>query len=462
MTGARLGTLLLVVVVVAPASRPILRATAEPQDDPATSDRVRAWSHDLDFMRHRMEEVHFDLYANVSRETWTGEVERLKHHVASISDAAVTVRIQELLARVGDGHTMTVHGYMITLDGWDEEASRELCSMAPIPISRLPLELHPFSDGLFVRAAGEQARPLLGKRVTRIADMPISDALARAKTICSGDNEVRKEFMAPRYLVVPEVLQTLGVSEGLDNVSVTVDDGEGRETTRNVPAGPFCEERRFEDMSRSSSLPLPLWRRHPDRKYWFEFDERRKLVYCQYNQVRDDPDEEISRFFKRLFRLIDERGAEYLVVDMRLNHGGDSNLNRSLVARVKASKTINRTGRFFAMIGPQTFSAAVNCAVDLERNTEVLFVGEPIGATPNFVGENHWITLPNSKLVVNGSSRYHQHSRPDDDRPWIAPHLPAGMSSQDYRENRDPAMQKIYEYIESPPNSGKQPNNRGS
>jgi len=35
----------------------------------------------------------------------------------------------------------------------------------------------------------------------------------------------------------------------------------------------------------------------------------------------------------------------------------------------------------------------------------------------------------------------------EDQRPWIAPNVAADMSADDYRNNRDPAMEAIFAYL---------------
>ena len=84
---------------------------------------------------------------------------------------------------------------------------------------------------------------------------------------------------------------------------------------------------------------------------------------------------------------------------------------------------VNRPGHLFVLAGRRTFSAAMNGAVDVERNTNALFVGEPTGSSPNFVGEEEPFTLPYSKLRVNISTLAWQSSYPQDRRTWIAPTL---------------------------------------
>jgi hypothetical protein len=46
-------------------------------------------------------------------------------------------------------------------------------------------------------------------------------------------------------------------------------------------------------------------------------------------------------------------------------------------------------------------------------------------------------------LTVSISNRYWQDSDPNDRRPSIAPHLPARLTSQEWRGNRDPVMAAV-------------------
>ena len=70
---------------------------------------------------------------------------------------------------------------------------------------------------------------------------------------------------------------------------------------------------------------------------------------------------------------------------------GNNFLNQSLVHGLICCKKINQPGRLFALIGRHTFSAAMNLAVDLERNVHVLFAGEPTGSVP--VADGGWRTI---------------------------------------------------------------------
>jgi len=178
-----------------------------------------------------------------------------------------------------------------------------------------------------------------------------------------------------------------------------------------------------------------------------------RTLYVQYGRVRDGRDESVETFFDRVFALIEREHLQRLILDIRLNGGGNMVLNRPLLHHLIRCDTINRWGRLFVVIGRRTFSAAMNLAVDLERHTRALFVGEPTGARPNHYGENADILLPQSGLRCTASALWWQYSAPHDDRPWIVPDLPAPLWSTDYAANRDPAMEAILHFTPDPSRS---------
>jgi len=85
----------------------------------------------------------------------------------------------------------------------------------------------------------------------------------------------------------------------------------------------------------------------------------------------------------------------------------------------------------------------MNLAVDIERNSPAIFVGEPTGGSPNHFGETRVLKLARSGITVLHSTLYWQSSDPRDTRPWIAPSIRAELSSADYRINLDPALEAI-------------------
>ncbi len=137
-------------------------------------------------------------------------------------------------------------------------------------------------------------------------------------------------------------------------------------------------------------------------------------------------------------------------MDLRHNGGGDTYLYPPLLKTLLFYELTQPDGRIFALIGRNTFSAAQNFTNDVDRLTAAVFVGEPTGSRPSFVGESTRVVLPYSDVGVSISTRLHQHAYATDRRIWVAPDIPVALSSTDYFANRDPALAAILEIICQP------------
>jgi hypothetical protein len=303
---------------------------------------------------------------------------------------------------------------------------------------------------LYVSAAVPELAGIVGGKVLRIGNASEGEALKAASALCSRDNDMGVKLEAPKYLTNPAVLSYLNLSNSIAPVALVVNTKAGGKKTVTLKAVMISstERRQFVSANAGAEEPEPLSFKRNDDKFWYEYLAAKKLVYFQYNEVGDKPNESLEKFCIELFRTINEKSFEYLVIDMRNNGGGNNSLNRALVHGLIRCDRVNRPGHLFVLIGRRTFSAAMNGAVDIERNTHAIFVGEPTGSSPNHVGESNILVLPCSGLQVSCASLYWQSSLPDDRRPWIAPSLLAEPSIAAFAANRDPGLEAIFTYIE--------------
>ena len=209
---------------------------------------------------------------------------------------------------------------------------------------------------------------------------------------------------------------------------------------RSRSRGPICP---CATSSLASPGPLPLYLKDRRTPYWFELMEAEKTVYFQFNLVADAPGEPFARFVARLFEFVDEHEAERLVIDLRWNNGGNTQLLPPLVRALSRERTATRRGHLFVIVGRYTYSAAMNAATFLERHTDAIFVGEPTPSSPNFVGESNMVSLPWSRINVSISDLYWQSSWPIDRRTWIAPLIHVPPTLEAYAAKRDPALEAI-------------------
>jgi hypothetical protein len=371
----------------------------------------------------------------MTRQQFDGALDALESALPDLTSSQVKAGIMRVVAMVNDGHT---------------RVRRETLGNHIIPV-----RLHYFADGLYIVSADKTYANIVGGKLKKIGLMSTDDAYAAVRPLVSvdADNEGRRRFLAVDLLVMPEVLQAVGAMKSADVVDLTIVK-DGRETTTTLPVQPLepgnnrpwpMEPEGWTDAREHARNPAPLWLQHPDKHYWHTFLDDHRTLYVQYNQVQDESGgEPIAQYFPRLFREADKRKVERVIIDVRLNGGGNNELNRPIWHALLKSDRLNKKGRLWVILGPRTFSAAMNFVDDIELNTNATFVGEPTGETPNMWGDPVNLTLPNSGIVVQTSTLWWQTGDPRDKRPFRAPDLPADMTFFDYENNVDTALNAIF------------------
>ena len=396
---------------------------------------AQAWREDLHFMAQAMEKTHKNVYHAISRAQLAAMVEALDARIPALARHEVIVEMAKIVAAVGDGHT----NIYPTRD-------------AKIAFRTLPVAFTFFDGDLFIRAAHESERELAGARVVRIGERTVADAYALVQTMIGRDNDHGAHYWAQFLFGIPEVLHALRITSALDDVPITVATASGERRVVLHPRGPVdimigdtvrALDRRpgWIDVREAGPADDPLWLRRTSEAFWFE--HAGSLLYVRINRIQDGNGETLARFSERLRDEIARTTPERVALDLRLNRGGNGELNTALVRALIQSQSIDQKGRLFAIIGPATFSAAQMLANALARYTNVTFVGEPSGSKGNAYGDSRIITLPNSGITVRASVYYWQEWHPLDPRDATTPSVAAPMTMDAYRANRDPALEAI-------------------
>lgn len=376
-----------------------------------------AWREDLRYLAKELPKRHKNLYHATSQEQFARAVAELDAAIPSLQDHQIVVRMQELTASVGDGHT-GVH--------------------LPLYFKRYPLALYWFGHDLRVVAASKEYESALGKRVVGIGALDIDEVEARVRRCfpsAENENEWYVLSTSPSFLVLPEVLHTLGIVPDLAKASFTLADAQGARSVLEVRPIELAVENGVPTLRlMPASKGEPLFRQKPGESFWFSYLPESQTVYVSFRGY-----DSLGANAKKLFRFIDANPTQRLVVDMRQNGGGDFFEGRKhLIQPIKQRPALNERGHLFVIVGRRTFSAALANAVDFRKETKAILVGEPIGERPNSYSENDELTLPNSRLVVSYSTRYYQFV--DEDVPAVLPDERIDPSWEDYAAGRDPVM----------------------
>ena len=171
----------------------VLAACAGAHAQPATL-TPQQWHEDLRVLAESMPARHRNLYHTMTREQFAAAVAGLDARIDTLPRHKIVVEMARIAAMVGDGHT----------------------NVAPtrdpkIGFRAFPLALYFFEDGLYVRAAAERYRDLVGAKVVGIGPYSTAQAYAAVRDIIGRDNEQGALFFAPHLLVMPEILDALGM-----------------------------------------------------------------------------------------------------------------------------------------------------------------------------------------------------------------------------------------------------------
>lgn len=369
------------------------------------------WNADLDTLRSEIPKVHPNAFHATTKEAWEASIAKLRADAPNLPPHKVAAEIGRIVASIGDGHTRLTFPIDPKAGFFSGHSTTKIPDDPALHFRQLPLRFTWLSDGLVITAAAN--RDLVGHRVARIGTMTPEEAYKAMAPFAHGDNEAMRRAIASDYFAVPELLNAAGITPSKDSVTI---DG----TT--VDAIPFDTD--------AAWLP-----KRDERNFWFE--QRGKSVYFVFNEVNNEEKESLRDFAARLFKFIDDHKSDTLIIDLRANAGGNGGLLQPLVHGLIRRPNL----RVFALIGPRTFSAAVDFALQLEQNTNTVFVGEPTGGRPNNYGDSRKITLPSSGMTVRVSTLYWQKSDPRDFRDTIPPHLTVVPSSTDLAAHRDLALQ---------------------
>ncbi len=406
-----------------------------------TSDK---WQQDLRFLQETVHEDYSFLFKKVTADAFDKEVEQLHNEIPNLAEHEIIVGFARIIALFKYGHTA------MGLSGWYDRA--------PIRFHQAPFNLYQYRDGIYVQGVHQDYSKALGAKVLRVEGMEVELALKAIRPVVPAENDQFFKAFGINYLGTPEILHAQGITKSLNRtVSLTLEaNGQTFDVTFQPIANPdgfpgqySHIQQKGEWLDARDNSQTPHYLKNLERIYYYEYLPQQKAVYVRHSQIQDDPEEAIPAFYERVFEFIEQNDVERLILDVRLNGGGNNYKNKPIVTGVIRSSKINQPGNFFVITGRRTFSACQNLVNELSNYTEAIFVGEPTAENINFYGDNRRVTLPNSGIPVRLSFAWWQDKPQWENGPWTPPHLAVEMSFEEYKNNRDPVLEAALEFNDS-------------
>lgn len=440
-------TVLAAIPGLAPSfAQPAPHSGAVPPQTAALADtaRVRKWHDEVRYIANLVHTQHPRPFTRCPAASFDSAARAIEARIPTTDDTRLAVECMRMVALIRDGHTLLIGTF------------------PPLGFtSVLPIALRPFEDGLYVVAADSAHAAALGAKVVRMGDVSADEALARVASATSADNRFTELDRAPLFLMLPAMLNALGVSHERDRVALELERAGGKRERLVLNGGAppdgfpqaFLEtEPRYPaawvSARRVAADRLPRCDQRPGDAWWFEYLPDSKVLYLRMRQIDPVSDRlAYPEFYRQLFFAADSLKPHGLIVDLRHNHGGNNSVDDPLVRGIEARPWLDREGGVIAMIDRGTFSAAMNAAVFLSDQTHARFAGEPTGGGYNHYGDAPHGTTPNFGMLFQVSTVPWLGRYPQDPRPYIAPDVAVPWTFADWRDGKDAGLDAAIDAI---------------
>ncbi|HEX4911962.1 MAG TPA: hypothetical protein VFV64_14480 [Permianibacter sp.] len=372
----------------------------------------------------------------------------LRRDAPSLSAPAFQLGVAKLFALAQNGHTMLLTGL------W------------PSQFNRIAVRTQVFADGIFVLDADD--RTLIGQKLLAIDGQP-AEQLRQRFTEYWGALPNKCDDWLGYWLESAELLHAAGLAEKPDALTLQVQNSKGKISEVTLPASvqlpahgryAFFSHSRLVELlpaNLAARAPTPLYLAEPDKLFRHAALPELNAFYLQLRYNTHAAGQRLdSAFIDAALAAIAAQKPQHIIVDLRLNSGGDLNNTRALMQTLPTLLPAN--GKIFAITSGRTFSAGIASLGYLKQagGDRVVIVGEPVGDMLEYWAEGSLVELPVSKAEILIATERHNYVTGCQEADChgsirkhpirvqsLAPDIRAPLRYQDYQRGIDPALQAI-------------------
>ncbi|NAS29922.1 tetratricopeptide repeat protein [Flavobacteriaceae bacterium R38] len=397
----------------------------------------KKWQQDVRFLQKTVNEEFPFLFKKITAKEFNIAAEELYKEIPNLQEHEIIVGFSRLVSLFKYGHSyVSFH-------------------QKPFEFSEFPFRLYEFNDGIYIQGTHKNYPKAVGAKVIAIERKPVYEVLKAIEPTVEAENSQYFKAYGINNIRYPEVLHSQRITNTLQSKITLTLEKNGHQfeqeftilpNKKRIPLTYRFVEQKNDWLSARNQDKTPLYLKNLDKIYFYEYLPEQKTVYVRHSRIRNDASETIEAFYKRVFEFIENNDVEKLVLDVRLNGGGNNFLLKPIITGIIEAKKINQNGKLFVIIGRNTFSACQNLVNRLDNYTNAIFVGEPTSENINFYGDASPVQLPNSKLKVQLSFAWWQDKASWYNDKWLAPQLAADMSFDQYKNNEDPALDAVFSF----------------
>lgn len=369
---------------------------------------------DANHYRKVISSKHINPFTKISKPAFNQKIDSLILLLPAMDQSHFTVELMKINALIGDEHTIL------------------------FPDDRLviPFKFRWFDEGMTIVAADSANKKYLLYRVLAIDGVSWDTIDSLYRNLIKQDNPSYFSFFETYYFNNAEILYGLDIIRQLSSIKfqlLSLDNDTINATI--IPA----EKNNVTNWNYAAQYET-LLAHAAQSNYWFRMDTESSILYFNYQHCSENEEEPFSVFNQKMFDTIEKLKPEKIVLDLRMNSGGNSGVLQPFIDRIRKSE-LNTKERFFVVIGRTVMSSALMNAVELKKTTNATFVGEPTGGNINHFGEIKSFVLPYSNIRITYSTKYHETWKNHD-----GPLLPDVVTSNklaDFSRSYDSALEII-------------------
>lgn len=334
--------------------------------------------------------------------------------------------LNELLVATRDGHTFFYSGLK------NEDVD--------LPYLKWTSE----NELIFVMDEGEFQT---GDKILAVGGMNAEDLFEAAKTLIPAEHDGRIEaLLSHSFIHQGKYLRYLGLVDDSDHVEILVDRN-GEELSFLLP---------IKYNTTHNDKINDLFDTNVQNPYRFSIDELNNFGLIEMSQfIWTELYEEMLKDF---FEDVKENNIEHIVIDVRGNPGGNSQVIMELFRYIDVDFDSNRPkyeellfmGNFYVLTNSNSFSASTMLATNLKYNIGATLIGETPGNNIVFTGDGQLFPLENSNFVAFiPTSLFHVRGVPlEEQHQPLKMDYPIEVTREAIINGEDPWMEKVREILQ--------------
>ncbi len=339
---------------------------------------------DLKYLKKELPRRHKNLFFHISKKKFNKEIDQLIAKVDQLDNAKIYTRLNQIIASIGDAHT--------TINTWDGY--------------RYPLQFYIFNGQVCVVDADVSLKEMMNSQVTKIDGVDIDKITKELTTLIPHENEGWVRAMLPSYLQSPVYMYRLGLIKEEGKAVFTVEK-DGKEKEFTVTA--FDDSMSVDNINKKTKDVL-IGRF--DQYYTYQYIAEQKAVYFEYNICGETDKLKFADFNKELFQTIENNDTKKIIVDLRNNSGGNSEILNPFTQQLSSYIKKNPELKVYIIVGRKTFSSGMFAIYRIKESApEAVSIGETTGGSLDHYGDIQYFSLPNSQMSLSYSTKHFEFSK---------------------------------------------------